>query len=570
MEVAETSFNDIISPHGTQFVIPIWQRLYSWEDKEWNDLWEDLMNLYERVSRGESVEHFLGSIVVKTVEEKVGKITRRILIDGQQRLTTLLLICALLRNRARDARNDSLASEIEDSILSNKYAKKTEDKPKLRPTEADRKLFNQIIGGEFNVKPDFGSQLYFAHKFYVDRLESSKDKYDIESLLNTIRKLKLVTIRLDEKDNPNRIFETLNFRGRELAQSDLVRNYFMMTIRDETKANQVYENVWYPMQQSFGSHTWERIENLEMFLRHYVVMNEHEFVKENQIYAKIRERVKDLSESQVISELRTVSKYSQNYGRLLYPNREPNLKIRKGIERLNRLRVGVHYPFLLKVYDAFNSKLPRISEDDFCNILKTIESYIVRRFFHKMPTHSLNRLFASLCRLPEDDLSNSLQKELADKEYWRAQYWPMDDEFEKDFHSVPLYNISVARCRFVLETLEESFEHPEEIKLEKLTIEHVMPETLSEEWKEYLGDDWENVYNKHVHTMGNLTLIAGPPNSTIQNKLFHEKRKEWYTSSNVELTKEIARRWNEWTQNEIQERVNIMAKRAIRIWARPT
>ena len=572
MDLADVPFNDIISSAGTQFIIPIWQRLYSWDSKEWNDLWEDLMNLYERMQKGEAAEHFLGSIVVKTIEEKVGEKTRRILIDGQQRLTTLLLICALIRDRARAEGNKNLADEIEDYFLFNKHAKKTEDRPKLHPTEADRKMFDQIINGEL-PELDYGSQLHFAFDFFKNKLESGKHKYDSEGLLNTIRSLRIVTIRLDEKDNPNRIFETLNYRGKELGQSDLIRNYFMMAIRDAATTYQIYENIWYPMQQSLGSNTWERIENLESFLRHHAVMNKHTFVREDKVYAEMRERLKNASEGQVISELKTISKYSKYYGRLLYPDREENRRIRKGIERLNRLRIGVHYPFLLKVYDAFHSRTPKISEDDFCTILETIESYIVRRFFHGKPTHSLNRLFASLCELPEDDLPNSLQRELSEKESWRAQYWPKDDEFKDDLRNVPIYKMSRERCRFVLETLEEYYGHPERVVLGELTVEHVMPETLDKNWQKYLGADWEelkdeNERKRYLHSIGNLTLIAGPPNSALSNKLFPEKKEDWYAKSNVGLTKEIHKRWDKWTLAQIEERANILAERAIKIWPR--
>jgi len=566
VDVTEATFNDIVSQARTQFVVPIWQRLYSWEEKEWKDLWEDLINLYEKLQHGELAEHFLGSIVVKTIEEKIGGMTRRVLIDGQQRLMTLLLLCSLIRDRARAKGRDELAEEIEYSFLFNKYAKKAEDKPKLQPTEPDRRLFYLILKGEFSGEFNNSSQLYFAYEFFKDMLESEADKYDLEKLLDCIRRLKIVTIRLEENDNPNRIFETLNFRGKELVQSDLVRNYFMMAIKDDLKTYQIYKDIWLPMQQGLGSKTLEQMQNLETFLRHYVVMIKHNTIKKNQIYAEIRQKLKYSSEDQVISELKTIRKYSQYYERLLYPNRENDPDISKGINRLNRLKVGVHYPFLLKVYHAFESG--KISKDDFCDILKTIESYIVRRFFQRLPTNSLNRLFASLCELPEENLANSLKSELASKERWRAQYWPTDEEFQKSFCSFPIYDISYEKCRFVLESLEESFGHPEEVKFEKLTIEHIMPETLNEDWKKYLGDNWESIHDKYLHTIGNLTLIAGPPNSTIRNKLFHEKKNEWYANSNVCLTKELAKRWDEWTEIQIQERALSLAKRALKIWPR--
>lgn len=567
MDVAEASFNEIISQARTQFVVPIWQRMYSWESKEWIDLKEDLLNLYEKLQKGESAEHFMGSIVVKTIEEKVGEITRRVLIDGQQRLTTLLLVCALIRNRARDAGNSSLASEIEDSLLFNKYAKAVEDRPKLRPTEADMKLFELIMNGEPLEGLDEYSQLYPAYLFFDKLLEDIKDKINTEELLNCVRKLKIVTIRLDEGDNPNRIFETLNYRGKELAQSDLIRNYFMMAIKDDAKTKQIYQDVWFPMQQNLGSSTLEIIKNLEVFFRHYIVMNKKEVIKEDQVFAEVRAQLKYLGEDNVISELKKIRKYSQYYERLLYPEREENPKISDGIKRLNILKIGVHYPFLLKLYHDLDEG--RITTDEFFAVLKVIESYVVRRFFYRLPTNSLNRLFASCCELSDDNIVDSLQNELLEKKSWSAQYWPNDEEFKEKFCTLPIYDKSYSKCRLVLETLEKSLGHPEEVKLENLTVEHVMPETLNEEWKEYLGEDWARVFNTYLHTMGNLTLIAGPPNSTIQNKLFSEKKKEWYVHSNVGLTQELARNWDEWTENEINERARMLAEKAVKIWSRP-
>lgn len=566
-DVTEATFNAIISPSRIQFIIPIWQRTYSWELAQWEDLWEDLKDLYEKLHKGDSATHFMGPIVLKTVEEKVGDITRRVIIDGQQRLTTLLLICALIRDRAKSEGNAKLAEEIEDHLLFNEYAKKADDRPKLRPTEADRKIFEMILNGNTIEEPDRNSQMSAAYAFFEYMLKDEKEKLDSEGLLDCIRALKMVTIRLEEGDNPNRIFETLNFRGKDLAQSDLVRNYFMMAIHDDKKTDQIYTDVWFPMQQSLGRDTLERIENLEDFFRHYVVMIKHVTVKKDRIYAEIRERLKYSSEDQVVSELRTINTFSKYYENLLYPVKETNLSIRRGIERLNRLRVGVHYPFMLKICGGIKRGL--ISTEDFSTVLKIIESYIIRRIFKRMPPNSLNKLFAGVCKLPDKDIVECFQTELSEKESWATQYWPNDVDFQKAFCTLPIYSISSERCRFVLETLEEEFKHPESLNLDGLWIEHVMPETLSQAWIDDLGEDWENTYSDYLHTIGNLTLIAASPNESIKNKTFLEKKKEWYQNSNVSLTKEINQKWSKWTQKEVQQRADILTERALKIWPRP-
>jgi len=566
-DVAEVTFNEIISQAKIQFVIPIWQRTYAWEWDQWRDLWEDLMFLYEKRSKGQPAQHFLGPIVVKTVEEKVGEITRRIIIDGQQRLTTLLLLCALIRDKAREKGNADLVDEVESDLLFNKHAKKTEYKFKLCPTEADRKTFDSILSGESPVAFN-GSQLPSCYYFYKYAIEQTEDKCDPEKLLDCIRALKMVTIRLEEQDNPNRIFETLNFRGKQLAQSDLIRNYFMMAIKDEKKADQIYNSIWFPMQQSLGLNTLERAKNLESFFRHYMVMLKNETVKKNMVYNEVRERVKYYDEKQMISELKAIKTYSSYYEKLLSAEKEDNLAIRRGIDRLNRLKVGVHYPFLLKVYNGITEG--RISNDDLVSVLETIESYIIRRAFLQKSTAALNKLFANLCKLPEDDIASSLRRELASKESWSAQYWPKDDEFIDAFRNLPIYAISPDRCHFVLSALEEAFGHPEQVDLKGLWIEHVMPQNLDERWTTYLGDDWERVHSEWADTIGNLTLIAPNPDQSLQNKLFEEKKKEWYCHSNVSLTKEINKKWNKWGETEINERATILAKRAVKIWPHPT
>jgi uncharacterized protein with ParB-like and HNH nuclease domain len=555
-----------MTPSRIQFIIPIWQRTYSWEWQQWRDLWEDLMDLYEKLCKGESAQHFMGPIVLKTLEQKIGGITRWVIIDGQQRLTTLLLICALIRDMAKDRGDINLVKEIEGQFLFNEFAKKIEDKPKLFPTEADRKFFDLILRGE-KLNVDQSSQLHAAYAFFEKTFKTEQASLELERLLDCVRSLKMVTIRLEEGDNPNRIFETLNFRGKPLAQSDLVRNFFMMSIKEPAKADDVYLNVWFPMQQALGKDTLQRIENLEMFLRHYMVMIKQTVVKEDKIYTEIRGRLKHYNEDQMISELQIISEYSKLYERLLFPERETDPEISKGIERLNRLKIGVHYPFLLKIYKNFASQ--KVSKDDFCSILKIIESYIVRRFFKRLPTHSLNRLFAELCKLHESNISNELETLLANKEEWTAQYWPKDEDFKEQFLKLPIYKISSEKCRFVLETLEEYFKHPEPVKLDNLWIEHIMPETLSPEWKEYLGENWKATYDNYLHTIGNLTLIAPDRDISIQNKMYSEKKKEWYDTSNISLTRELKDNWDNWRESQILERAKILAERAIKIWPRP-
>lgn len=570
VNLADVSFNELMSQSGIQFVIPTWQRLYSWEDKQWEDLWDDLMNMYDRLQQGQTIEHFLGPIVVKTTEERVGQMSKRILIDGQQRLTTLTVLCALLRTIANGSKDNQLGDEIADSFIFNRYAKSPADRLKLSPTQADMKAFKIITDSQqLDQLWSTGSQLARAWDFFVDKLKEDGKKLTVASLLNCIKRLRIVTINLSPTDDPNRIFETLNSRGKELGQADLIRNYFMMAVKNDADAASLYDNLWFPMQERLGHDNDERIQNLEEFFRQQAIMTNRSFIKESDVYEKLKTRLRFVDEKGKVRELKTISDDSKLYERLLFPEREPNREISSRLARINRLEVGVSFPFLLKAYRLYASDSQKLSVKDFISILDAIESFAIRRLFHNAPTHSLNRFFASLCGLDDDVLPKQLRRTFASKQNWEAQYCPSDSEFEEDIAAFQIYKESSDRCRFILETLEERLAHPEPVELKGLSIEHVMPETLSEDWQHYLGPDWENIYTNHVNTLPNLTLIAPAKNSSIGNKSFDEKKAKWYNKSNVSLTKEITRDYSDWKEVDMVKRGKRLAKLAVEIWPRP-
>jgi uncharacterized protein with ParB-like and HNH nuclease domain len=568
MEAHDEKFGNLVY-RRRQYIVPIWQREYSWGIAQWEDLWNDIMKLYEKPpeeetdpSRYQALSHFMGSIVLKP--KLLGGVEKYIIIDGQQRHTTLLVLLALIREQAKKD-NVALSNTIQNSYLLNSDIKTVDERYKLCPTEPDRLTFEKIMNGEPIIQE--GRQLAYAYWFFKQKLEekdeTSNKSIDLEKLKEIIvDKLRMVEIILDKEDDPNRIFETLNSRGLELEEADLVRNYFMMKVRDEVEAENLYRYTWLPMQQGLRSSY-----NLTKFFRDYLRMDKHTHIKEEDIYPQIQKKLKFSSQVETKSELQTMKRYSEYYERLLFPERESNTKIRKGIERLKRWDVGTAYPLLLKVYNAYLHSRT-LSEDDFCQILKIIESFAVRRHLCGLKTNSLNVIFPSLCELDESALADCLQDRLTQYQWNRR--WPADEEFKEGFKKFPIYLSGNEKCRLILDSLEESLGHPEKVALEGLTIEHVMPETLDEEWQAYLGTDWKRIKNDYLHTVGNLTLIAGPPNSTIQNKLFSKKKEEWYVHSHVGLTQEIAHRWSEWREVDINERASILAERAVKIWVYPS
>jgi uncharacterized protein with ParB-like and HNH nuclease domain len=567
MEAHDEKFGSLIY-RRRQYIVPIWQREYSWFDTQWYELWNDITKLYEDAlkegndpSHFQGVNHFMGSVVLKP--KQLGGVEKFIIIDGQQRLTTLLVLLALIRDKAKNV-NASLSNVIQNSYLLNADIKTADERYKLCPTEPDRLTFEKIINGQLDLQDK--RQLAYAYWFFENRLKEKENNgnasWDLEKLKETIvDRLRMVEIILDKEDDPNRIFETLNSRGLELEEADLVRNYFMMKVKDELEAEKLYKFTWLPMQQGL-----QNSYNLTGFFRDYLRMDAHTHIKMDEIYRQIQKKLKFSSEDETKAELQKMKRYCEYYERLLFPERELNKKIQTEIARLRKWNVGTSYPFLLKVYNAY-LHTHTISEDDFCRILKAIESYAVRRHFCGLKTNSLNIVFPSLCDLDENKLADSLQEKLVQYQWNRK--WPTDEEFKEGFKSFPIYISGNEKCRLILDSLEESFPHPEKVALEGLEIEHVMPETFDEKWQTYLGSDWKRIRNDYLHTIGNLTLIAPSPNESIRNKLFLEKKKEWYCNSNVSLTKEINQKWNEWREPEIQERAEILAERAVKIWPYP-
>ncbi len=563
-------FKDIMSGLKMQYRVPIWQRLYAWDEKDWHDLWYDLMKVYNAQDSSNSLRHYLGAIVFKVTDERAGGMTRRIIIDGQQRVTTLLLLLIAIRDRVKgvgDGENSSLARTIDDNYIFNSDARSPDDKFRLVLTRSDNEDFRAIANGNTPDNAE-ASNIFKAHRFFSVQIKYTEGPLDLEKLLDVISGLEFTSVALEQSDDPNRIFETLNYRGKDLTQSDLVRNLFMMSIRDPNKAQEAYENFWFPMEKELGTNNKERSAHLVKFFSDYVNMVRKTTVKYEDIYPEIKRILENKSDKEVETELKTIKEYADLYQLILYPERESDEALQKSLQSLDRLYMTVHYPFLLKAFRAYRNE--KLTRDSLISIIKTIESYAIRRYFLKEPTNSLNKLFSSLCELDDSSLLSSFTDALASRDSNDNLYWPSDEEFEEAFLVYPIYSKKPWLSKVVLDDLEKSFSHPEPIQLEKLTIEHIMPEALNDTWKDYLGHDWKDIFEEFDHTIGNLTLIGAIPNSTIQQELLEKKKKEWYQYSNVELTKEINEKWNEWKREQIIERGKLLAERAKQIWKRPS
>lgn len=538
MHASETKFQPIIE--GTkQYVVPLFQRSYSWQKKEWEMLWNDLYDLY---CSDNPRTHFIGSIVTMPTVSVPEGVAKYLLIDGQQRLTTIFILLALLRDRAKQDDEVELANEINDTLLVNPY-KKDDDYFKLQPTQADREAFRRLI---FANSFDNENLFTEAYKYFERKIK--QNEINIEKFKQRItNNLSVVSIVLSADDNPHLVFESLNAKGRPLTQSDLIRNYFFMRIHVHQQ-DKIYHEYWKPMQDTLG-------DDLTEFIRHFLVRGGTP-VKQSEVYYALKEQVKIENALEYLKNLYRFSKY---YSRLLNPKNEENKALSRALSRLNTLEVTTVYPFLLNCYDDYSNNL--ISYIEFLEIIRLIENFIIRRFVCGIPTNQLNKIFPPLYQQAKNKdgvLLDNIKLILQAKDY------PKDPLFKARLMDTKLYGSGdrAVKTKLILESIMESFNHKEQVSVETLSIEHIMPQTLTEQWQDYLGDDWEVTHDLFLHTLGNLTLTGY--NSELSNYDFDTKR-NYFLDSNIELNKYF-HNINTWKRNDIENRAEYLSNIVLNIW----
>jgi len=540
MKASETKFQPIIE--GTkQYVVPLFQRPYSWEKKEWDVLWEDLIWLCENE---EPTSHFIGSIVTMPTTSVPEGVSKFLLIDGQQRLTTIFILLTLLRDVAKNNGDDNLAKEIEQTMLVNPF-KKGGDYLKLLPTQIDRDAFKAIVQSE-ETSPD--GRILQCYKFFERKLkQSNMEVTAINKVVST--RLSVVSIVLEYEDNPHLVFESLNAKGRPLTQSDLIRNYFFMRIHvDEQEAT--HSKYWEPMQTALG-------ENLTECIRHYL-MRTGSIVKQGDVYFTLKDRV---GQNDTLKALKDIALFAGYYKKLLAPESETDVQLRSALARLNRLEVTTAYPFLLNCYHDYAQS--RISADELLGILRTIENYVLRRFVCNIPTSQLNKIFPVLYQ--QAQLKTPLGLNDGVRSVLQARGYPKDTEFYMRLIDSKLYGAGERqiKTKLILETLESAHQHKEQPPFDNLTIEHIMPQTLTDWWQNNLGEEWQADYELYLNTLGNLTLTAY--NSELSNDPF-PKKKQRLLNSHLELNKyfQDATTWN---REAIDVRSKALADLALTIWS---
>ncbi|MBK1835539.1 DUF262 domain-containing protein [Roseibacillus ishigakijimensis] len=539
-----------------QSLIPLFQRPYSWEQKHWKALWEDILQQYDPNDRS---QHFMGAVVsVPAVSKPVG-VTKHFVIDGQQRLTTLSILLAAIREKCVSDGYEKTVAKI-DGYLTNPHEEEPDDL-KLVPTQVDREAFKALVRSK--ESDEFAeSRVFQAYNYFKRALEGSDEEgepLDARIVLDVIcQALLVVMINLSESDDPYLIFESLNHKGEPLTQSDLVRNYILMRFPHTTSSGgvqqQIYDSMWKPMEDALGTEVSE-------FMRHYL-MRLGKNVRKSEIYTAMKAHFQPLEDSEAVKAgLGEMKRAAFAYEKFLQPDKLDNPRASAKLHALAALDTKVFYPLLLRLYDSY--AVEALSTDEFVHCLTLIESFYVRRAVCGVPTNALNKVSLELCgQYPDDGIVAWLRDRLKTGNGGRR--WPTDEEFEESLTRDRVYQRKKV-VRFLLVELEIAQKHKEPVDPNSATIEHILPQTLTQEWKVELGNDWELTFERWLDTLGNLTLTGY--NASLGNLPFAEKKAK-LENTHFEITRWLLSR-DAWNEESILERAKWLSKTALERWPRP-
>jgi uncharacterized protein with ParB-like and HNH nuclease domain len=535
-----------------QSVIPLFQRPYEWKASNWATFWEDTLERYESPT---DASHFMGAIVTMPARSVPVGVAKHLIIDGQQRLTTLaLLLCAIRDELPSDAK--VIRTRIQNHYLTNDGYEGL-DYLKFLPTQDDRDSFKMLVSGGGDLASS-DMQMHKAYEYLRQKItqgDSDGNPIDVPKLLDTIeRKLIIVNINLGEAEDPYLIFESLNAKGSPLTQADLVRNYFLMKF-PVTDQETVYQDLWLPMQRRLGG-------NLTEFMRHYLMRSGEEVLKDD-VYSQLKKRVQAATEDGVKSILEEMHRLSGYYLRLIKPTEETDADLQASLLQLLRWDVTTSYPLTLKLYESYARN--EVAKDEFNQCLVNIESFVIRRMVCGVATNQLKRIFLQAAKefTPNNTLG-WLRENLSSGAAGRR--WPRDEEFRQGWLHYNIYSVP-RRCKLILDSLETSYGHKEQAALDKATIEHVMPQTLTDEWRNMLATNEEpdKTHELFVDTIGNLTLTAYNPE--LSNFGFEEKKKI-YAASHYTLNEYFAA-CKVWGSEQIVERASQLWEQAKKLWPSP-
>ena len=559
MKGSECRIIEYMEGSKKRFVIPVYQRNYDWKTENCKQLYDDLVKVIKNNRRS----HFFGSLV--SVYEPSGRNTEFLVIDGQQRLTTVSLLFLAMYNLISNdivvPEDTSLGMQIYEDFLVDKYQPQ-DTRVKLKPVKNDQKAFGKLFDrADEHIRE---SNLTMNYNYFYDRIQ--KQEITIDQLFDAICSLEIINITLNNEDNPQLIFESLNSTGLGLSEGDKIRNFILMGLPAKE-------------QEKYYEKYWNRIEectkyDVSSFVRDYLSVKQLVISSQKKIYISFKEYV-ELSSLGAEDLLKDLLAYAKRYEILLNGSTK-NKTLDACINRLNRLETTVTRPFFLEVLRLHHKSKLDISQ--VTDVFLITENYLFRRTICDLPTNALNKIFLMLHREiirydgTDADYVEKFKYALLSKKE-RARF-PNDDEFAIQFTDRQVYQMNRKNKIYILERLEnygtaedkDVYSHCDE---GVYSIEHIMPQHLTPAWVKALGNDYEQIHEIWLHRIANLTLTAY--NSKYSNRTFEEKKtmKNGFEDSGIRMNTYIAKK-EKWTLAEIEERNQYLNGRALEIWAAPS
>ncbi|WDI40479.1 DUF262 and DUF1524 domain-containing protein [Bremerella sp. P1] len=542
-----------------QFIVPVFQRDYSWGTKNCLQLWKDIV----RVGSDDNAKaHFVGSVVYIAAEDTSAKITRWLLIDGQQRLTTLAILLAALRDHIPEDEEDEephdeegLPSrvELEDYYLCNIHGK-GDRRYKLHLRRADHESLTAMMDRK-DFPKECSERIRENFEFFNEQLANA----DLDVVYRGVKKLVAVDVCLTRgQDDPQMIFESLNSTGLDLTQADLIRNFVLMRQEEEVQT-QLYHDHWQPIELAFGARYRT---DFDKFVRDYLtlLLRPSKPIKADEIYQNFRNYFHSVANGTSIEEILARLKRFGEYYVAFILGQETQPKLKEAFRRLRGL-VEVASPVILRLYDC-HAHAKTLSLDEFVAAVEILESYVFRRSVCAMQTRSLGQIFASLAARIRDD-APLLSLEVSLYRQGKKRRFPTDAEFREALETRDVYDMR--HCHYLLDRIEN--DSKEKIDTSEFTIEHVMPqnEDLRPEWQAMLGANWQSIREVWLHRLGNITLTAYNPE--YSDRPFDEKKTidNGFLDSPLRLNKYI-REQTKWTPLEMEARGKDLTARAIKVW----
>lgn len=540
---------------GDQYLIPFFQRHYSWSRRHWDRLWLDVIALLEDGDKPH--QHFLGPLVCTPVNQIPGEVKSYQLIDGQQRVTTIALMLSALRDHANEHALDQLSEEVSEKTLIHRWEKGLQ-RYKVIPRVGDREALMAVIDGKVDKRlrkePVVQAWRYF-HKRIGDWLVTQTPD-DLRRLFAAITgRLSLVVIVIKE-ENPFEIFESLNSTGLPLEESDLIRNYLFMQvpIADQATFN---DHHWNDFERIYDADGDRSAKAQTVFYRTYLMRNGvYSKAKFTFVDFKDQNRQRELSPNEQVEELIRFAKLERNCRR---PDTCDDEELRDALTDIDTLEIRTAFPLVINLLARLDAG--EVSRETMLGCLEDLASFVLRRSICGESTRSYGRWFCEAIAAIKDDPRGDLRK------YWIRRGWPDDTTFVARLQEFPIYRREFKKCGLILQRLERSYKHKEKVVPSSLTIEHVMPRTITgKAWKAMLGEDWQEVHDRRLHSLGNLTLTGY--NSELGNKPFAAKQ-EQLLSSNLVLNRYF-KDLEVWNEDAIVSRGEQLAKEVTTFWRRPT